>query len=643
MTTIGHNGGPALNDRDFIYDIETYINLFLVVIVHVPTRTRWIFEVSPRLNQSAQFVEFIYWLQNMRARLFGYNNEGFDWIVCQHLVTLFNKQGYFAAEDAYNKAQEIFSAQDNQRFGLMVWPDQRIVTQGDLYKIHHFDNRARSTSLKKLEINMRSRSVVDLPYPPHVPLTSNQADEVITYGCHDVSETLKFYMASLDQISFRDDLAEKYPDLGDVLNFNDTKIGKKFFERQLEQSVPGICYTKENGRKKPRQTHRPTIALRDVISDKVGFREPAFQAILNRLNSSVIVETKGVFEDMRAHVGGIDFVFGVGGIHGSRHTTSVYPDADHDLVDVDVASYYPNLAISNRFFPEHLSEKFCDIYSEVYQMRKQHGKKTAENAMLKLALNGVYGDSGNQYSPFYDPQYMMSITINGQLFLCMLAEWVMTQGAQMVQVNTDGITCLVPKVNREAFNTVCAQWENHTGLELEHVDYKAMHIRDVNNYMAEKTDGSVKRIGAYGYVTPLNDPFTRERGWHKDHSALVVPKAAEACLVHGQEIADFIMKHRDPFDFMLSVKVPRSSRLEERWPDGSVVPVQNTCRYYVSTQGCALTKVMPPLKGKPNSRSIGVEKGWTVKVVNDADLFDWSDVNWLYYIEEAKKLTTWVT
>lgn len=652
MTTV------AIPFRDFIYDIETYRNMFSVCIVHAATRTRWIFEVSPRINQAAKFVEFMFWLRHIDARLFGFNNEGFDWIVCQHLILLFQKQGYFTADDAYAKAQEIFTSQDRDRFSLMVWPDQRTVKQGDLFKIHHFDNRARSTSLKKLEINMRSRTVVDLPYDPHVPLTAAQADEVIAYMCHDVSETLKFYLASLDQIAFRDDLAEKYPDLGDVLNFNDTKIGKKFFERQLEQSIPGICYTREGKRKVPRQTHRATIALKDVVSPKVIFRHGSpFQAILDRLNSSVIVETKGVFEDMKAHAGGIDFVFGVGGIHGSRHATTVRPDADHDLVDVDVASYYPNLAISNRFYPEHLSDAFCDIYSEVYQMRKGYGKKTAENAMLKLALNGVYGDSGNQYGPFYDPQYMMSITINGQLFLCMLAEWVMEQGCQMVQVNTDGITCLVPKTRRADFEQVCARWENHTGLELEHAEYAAMHIRDVNSYLAEKSgksekdnhgrlvwseDSGTKRIGAYAYVTPMEDPFTRERGWHKDHSALVVPKAAEARLVHGRDIAEFVMAHRDPFDFMLSVKVPRNSSLEERWADGRVVPVQNTTRYYVSTQGCALTKVMPPLKGKPNSRSIGVEKGWTVKVVNDVDNFDWADVNWLYYIEEAKKLCSWV-
>lgn len=636
---------PQLPWLDFIYDIETYYDLFCVAIVHVPTRTRWIFEVSDRVNQGHLFVEFIMWLRDIDARMFGFNNEGFDWLVCQHLVELFERQGYFTAYDAYAKAQEIFDTQDSNRFGLMIWPDQRVVKQGDLYKIHHFDNRARSTSLKKLEIAMQSRTVVDLPYPPHEPTTSEQKDEIIVYMCHDVSETFKFYMASLDQIKFRDDLAVKYPNLGDVINFNDTKIGKKFFEQELEQRFPGICYERVGGRRVARQTHRPIIALADVVSPKVQFREPAFQAILDRINTSRIVETKGVFEDMKAHVGGIDFVFGVGGIHGSQHATSIYPDDEYDLVDVDVASYYPNLAIANRFFPAHLSDAFCDIYQEVFMMRKQYGKKTAENQMLKLALNGVYGDSGNVYSPFYDPQYMMSITINGQLFLCMLSEWVMAIGCKMVQVNTDGITCLVPKHRREEFAATCATWENHTGLELEHVEYSAMHIRDVNSYMAvKKEDGSVKRIGAYGYVTPLEDPYTRERQWHKDHSALVVPKAAEAKLVHGVDIAEFIMNHRNPFDFMLSVKVPRSSRLEVVDDQGVSKVVQNTTRYYVSTVGGAFVKVMPPLARNPDiERKIGVEKGWTVKDVNNADDFDWSTVNWLYYIEAAKKLTSWVS
>lgn len=641
---------------DWVYDIETYLDLFCADITHVASRTRYIFEVSSRRNQSPQFIRFMCWLRDNDARLFGFNNEGFDWPVCQTLIT--DDRGYSEAIDAHRKANAIIGAGFGpRRWDHNIWPSDRIVTQGDLFKIHHFDNPARSTSLKKLEANMRSRSIVDLPYAPDQPTTDAQKDEIITYMAHDVSETLKFYHASLDQIHFRDDLAKKYPDLGDVLNMNDTKIGKKFFELQLEKNGTQ-CRVRIDGRKKPKQMIRESVALRDVISPRVTFQHPEFQRVKAFLEGKVLgpkrdrnatpgeIETKGVFDNLYAVIDGFQYDFGTGGIHGSLHATTVREDDEWEIWDWDVASYYPNLAISNRFFPAHLSESFCDIYEQVYQMRKEHPKGTAENAMLKLALNGVYGDSNNKYSPFFDPQYTMAITINGQLMLCMLAEWL-TQDyrggtptwrgdTMMIQINTDGLTVRVRKDAVAQMKATCAAWEQHTGLTLESVRYKEMHIRDVNSYLAVKHDGGIKRIGAYAYETPLNSAKfqTKERGWHQDHSMLVVRKAAEAQMVHGIPVVDFIKSHRDKFDFMKSIKIPRNSSLLY----GQDLTIQNNTRYYVSTTGENLTKVMPPLKGSTQDRHIGIDTGWTVTVTNDADDFRWDNVNWLYYITEARKL-----
>lgn len=629
---------------DFVYDIETYLDLFCADITHAATGTRWVFEVSDRIDQSREFVQMAYWLRDIGARLVGFNNEGFDWPVCQFLVNRFHAQGYFTALDAHQKGTAIITGGD--RFGHTIWPSDRIVPQVDLFKIHHFDNLSKSTSLKKLEINMRAARVVDLPYPPAEPTTSAQKDKIIAYMCHDVAETLRFYMFSLDQIKFRDELAVKYPTLGDVINFNDTKIGKKFFELELERAAPGSCYHRVNGRREPRQTRRDSIALADVISPKVTFNHPEFARVRDWLAGQVLtapqveeslkdaVETKGVFKGLSAVVDGFKFVFGTGGIHGSVKSRIVRATDTHDLIDVDVASYYPNLAIANGWFPQHLSAEFCAIYKRVYDMRREYKKGTAENAMLKLALNGVYGDSNNKYSPFYDPQYTMSITINGQFYLCMLSEWLKdTCGGQMVQINTDGLTMLVPKGARDLFFTICKAWEAHTGLELEANDYAAMYIRDVNSYIAVTTKGKRKRIGAYAYVTPHVDPFTRERQWHQDHSGLVIRKAAEAAMVDGADLGSVIMAHRDPFDFMMSVKVPRTSRLTI---DGR--KAQNTTRYYVSTDGGHMVKTMPPLAGKTDERDFDIEKGWRVTECNDASDFKWSNVNWLYYIEEARKL-----
>lgn len=700
---------------DYVYDIETYVDMFSCDITHVDSSTRWIFEVSERVDQSRQFFDMLYHLNQSGGRMFGYNNEGFDWPVCQYLADIFANTGSFTAFDAYEKAQRIIKPKafdvaaiiirqtgcdmrqalpmgakllevtdvelislcptthpeisvirsrkddfNSNRFAHTLWPQDRLVKQGDLMKIHHFDNVARSTSLKKLEINMRADRVIDLPYSPHELLTDAQKSEIVAYMCHDVRETIRFYNHSADQISFRDDLAIKYPDMGDVINFNDTKIGKQFFEQELERKVPGSCYQRVGRRRQKRQTIRNSIALRDVISPKVIFTRPEFQEVLDWMNDVVLtkaqvkelkarmgdnggppmddpdarVETKGVLKGVNAVLDGFQFDFGTGGIHGSLKAKVIRATDTHDLIDVDVASYYPNLAISNGWFPEHLSSAFCDIYQEVYDMRKSHAKGTAENAMLKLALNGVYGDSNNKYSPFYDPQYTMAITVNGQLYLCMLAEWLTAKtGGTMVQINTDGLTMLVPKENRDVFKNTCDQWEVHTGLELEHVDYESMHIRDVNSYIAKTTKGKIKRIGAYAYLTPHDDPYTRERQWHQDHSALVVRKAAEAVMIHSADVAETIGANHDMFDFMLSVKVPRTSKLfhgDEQ--------IQGTSRYYVTTNGKPLTKVMPPLAGKTEPRRFAVQKGWNVTIVNDVANFDWSTINWLYYIESAKAL-----
>lgn len=152
-------------------------------------------------------------------------------------------------------------------------------------------------------------------------------------------------------------------------------------------------------------------------------------------------------------------------------------------------SYYPSLAIANRFFPEHLGEEFCDIYADMKAQRVNYPKGTPENAMLKLALNGVYGDSNNKFSPFYDPLYTMCITVNGQLLLCMLYEQLRKiKGLELVQANTDGLTVRLQRKDIDNLRKVCSDWEDLTGLELEEVRYKMMHIRDCNNYIAVYED-----------------------------------------------------------------------------------------------------------------------------------------------------------
>ncbi len=182
-------------------------------------------------------------------------------------------------------------------------------------------------------------------------------------------------------------------------------------------------------------------------------------------------------------VDGLRYDFGTGGLHGCFPAGIYESDDEYVYEDRDVKSYYPNLAIRNRIYPEHLSDKFCDIYEEIYDQRQLYPKGSAENAMFKLALNGSYGASNDQYSPLYDPKFTMAITIGGQLSLCMLAEKLIEKGAEIMMLNTDGLTFKVKRDNIVNTDEVCDNWCNITKLELENVFYSKMCVKDVNNYL----------------------------------------------------------------------------------------------------------------------------------------------------------------
>ena len=611
--------------NDYVYDIETYPNVFTLALEHTDAPLCWSFEISDHRNDSKEIIEFLQYLKDTNARMVGYNNLGFDYPVLHTLI----RMGKSDAQTLYDKAMAIIHSQDDDEGGKwmhQVNPTDRFVEQIDLFKIHHFDNKARATSLKMLEFNMRSDTIEDLPFPVGTALAKEQIVTLKQYNAKDVRETKAFYFKTLDMIRFREELTAKYN--RDFMNHNDTKIGKDYFVMKLEEA--GVaCYDFGSKGRTPRQTPRPEIALKDAILPWIQFQAPEFNRVLNWLKEQTITETKGVFNDLIARVHGFNFVFGLGGIHGSIESEVVESDADHVIVDLDVTSYYPNLAITNGFHPAHLGKEFVSIYKHLFEQRKTYPKKSAESAMLKLALNGVYGDSNSRFSVFYDPLFTMSITLNGQLLLCLLAEGLThIEGLRLIQVNTDGLTVRVPRANKWLVDVARAAWQGRTGLNLEEAIYKTMMIRDVNNYIAQYEDGNVKRKGAYEWNAL----------WHQNAGGLVIPKVAEKVLTEGAPIRETLHNWPDIMDFMLRTKVPRSSHLAiER--DGVTSQLQNITRYYIAEGGGKLFKWMPPLAKNPGQwRKIGVEVGWGVQPCNDIKDAGKLPVDFDYYIQEVEKL-----
>lgn len=574
----------------------------------------------------------------------GFNNLGYDFPVIARAFQLI-PLGHVTPQAIYEKSNAIINGGWDNRNEHVIWENSQFVKQLDLYKINHFDNNAKATSLKMLEFNMAMEDIQELPVEPGRNVTEEEAAQLRPYNWHDVAATLLFMAHCIGMMDLRKTIGAQYGK--NFMCSNDGKMGSEIFKIALEKA----------GLPTNQKTPRDIIHFKDCIFDYVQFERPEFQAIHAWLYNHSVTTTKECLNDILVHkslaqhmnpdevkvydlpehvalncklkrgqiaklsmlagdflqtpeadrvrliathlhcvVDGFQFDFGTGGIHGSLKNAIVRAGKGKSIKDVDVASYYPNLGIKNKIFPAHLGLAFCECYEGLYNTRQNdYPKKThpKENKAIKLALNTAYGNSNSRFSFLFDPQYTMTITLNGQLLLCMLAEQMMkVPGLEMIQINTDGMTYRVPDEYVDHTMILCRWWEGVTKLELEDVDYKTMYIRDVNNYIAEYTDGKLKNKGAYEY------DLASQGLWHKNFNRLIVPKAAEAALVKGESTREFIERHygNNEYlnDFMCRTKVNKTDKLVLVDNDGNDTEQQRITRYIASTVGQTLVKIMPP-------------------------------------------------
>lgn len=594
----------------------------------------------------------------------GYNNIGFDYPVIHELMM---NPWTFTEMVAFLKGQEIIKSQGYGGLGFIPMRE-RLIPQVDLMRINHFDNPAKRTRLKDLQFAMRSESVEDTPFDFTLDyLTDEQMEDGIKYNAHDVLETEKFLGKCMHLIKIRQDMLDQGVLSGDVLNFSDVKLGTEYLVKKIGRSK---CYISGST---PRQSLRESVSFKDIILPKINFRTEKYEQILDWFKAQTIWMKK---EDERPKLettlAGIQFHFGVGGVHASVEDKYYESTETHVIKDIDVSGMYVAVAIANGFYPEHLGQDFVTAYKQLQSDRKLYLKGTTMNLILKLAGNGAFGNSNNEYSPFFDPKYTFSVTVNGQLFVLQLAELLsFIPGLDIIQANTDGITAFLPRKIAYLFDLWKSDWECNSNLKLEEVEYTQMWIRDVNNYLAIDTKGNVKRKGAYWYPIEESDYHgSSGSNWNKDFSNMSAQKGIEQVLRTGCTPEEVLNCIADSFDFMIRYKTVGASKVFIGDKEMS-----KTVRYYVSTAGERMIKVSEPKgelgtwkrkngltdgeynkilssipqgawddrihtknKSKYTTRTTSIENGRLVRECNRADRFNWSDVDYSYYASEIEKL-----
>ncbi len=614
----------------YVMDYETLINCFVAVFTDYRTDDTKVFVIHKTKNEFTDLARFLFNNANEEIYHISFNGISFDSQITEFILREYDYLEELSAEDIahnlYMQAQNVIERSNAGDFPEFSEREMKI-KQLDVFKLNHWDNPAKRSSLKWIQFSMDWYNVRDMPIHHSTYITTQEEIETITTYCvNDVRSTKQIMLLSKEQIMLRKTLTNEYNI--NLYSASEPKISKELFLLFLSQKMGINKYDLKQMR-----TVRNEIVIGNIILEYINFNRKEFKSIHDKFKTLVLdpENTKGGFKYSVTHKG-VKTDFGLGGVHGAT-SAGVYEAKDGMIIlTSDVTSFYPNLAIRNGWSPAHLpKEEFCEQYEWFFEERKKIPKSDPKNYVYKIILNSTYGLSNDKNSFLYDPEFTMRITINGQLSLLMLYEMLSDgiPGSIPLMQNTDGLEMMIPEGYKDKYFEICTQWEQLTNLQLEHDEYQKIILADVNNYIAVFKSGKTKCKGRFEF---------KDLALHKNKSSLIVSKAIYAYFIDNIVPEVFIQQNRNIFDYCIGVKKKGDWFFMETCFSKGIrtdTILQGVVRYYVSNNGCKIIKV-----NSADGRETQTEAGkWMQTVFNEHQELPWSeyDVNDDYYLDKVYK------
>lgn len=622
-----------------VIDLETLSNLFTYTGYCRQTKEYHQFVIWQDQNDYESLIEHLY---RDKLILIGYNIDNFDYPIIHHMLNHYNEYRYLngreLAQKIYDKAQSII---DNRFNTVADWNKKMIVI--DLFKIHHYDNMAKLTSLKSLQIAMDLPLVEDMPFShEHWIRSQEEVEEVLHYNKNDVFATNEFLEITMgntslpfykgkNKIELRQVISKQYK--MNCLNYNDIKLGTELILK---------LYCERTG-KNPRnvrkyRTPRSLINLEDCLPVWTHFKTKQFKGLVDKFKNTNIYDgvTKKVLSYSLIY-NGVRIDYGTGGAHAANKSGIYESNDKYIIVDLDISSMYPNLAIKQNIAIEHLGKDFIEVYDkDIVSVRMKEKLKPKEKRSyiimegFKLAANGSYGKSNSNDSFLYDPLYTMKTTISGQILISMWIERICEDIiTEIIQCNTDGITIKVKRDDLDRVFEISNKLMEETKMEYEHAFYDKVVMRDVNNYSAKYDSGHIKHKGAFEINKEL----------HKNPSMKIVPIALEKYFFEDIPIRDTIRNHNNIYDFCLRLKLNNPWGAELHTTDSdirtNIQPLSKNTRYYISNSGGFLYK-----RHGLDNRLHGVSVGYLCTYFNKyiEKPIEEYDLNYQFYVDECNKI-----
>ena len=363
------------------------------------------------------------------------------------------------------------------------------------------DDQSRA-SLKIYGGRMHSPKMQDLPIEPSALILPNQRPLLSEYCGNDLDTTEDLLSSLTEQLELRREMGVRYGNI-DLMSRSDAQIAEAVIKRRLKELtgswpekavfVPGKTF-KYTPPKALRLTTAPTLRALEIIKSITFTVGPT-----GNVQTPPQLDTD--IEPLDVRIGTSVYRMGLGGLHSSEASVTHFADANTELIDRDVESFYPRIILNNNYYPEHLGEDFLHVFRAIVDERiaaKKKGDKVTADS-LKITINGTFGKLGSMWSLFYSPNLLIHVTLSGQLFLLMLIERIEAAGIPVVSANTDGIVIKCPKSKREKLDQIVEQWEKETDFKTEETKYRILASRDVNNYVAMYATPTKNRDGSTTY------------------------------------------------------------------------------------------------------------------------------------------------
>jgi DNA polymerase elongation subunit (family B) len=589
-----------------VFDCETFPNYFLASFMHVTSRKICFFELHD-YGEPFQH-DWIRWILHNFC-IVGFNSRKYDLPI---LSMALDVPGITCAELKAASNELI-----NGKWGEEVAKECNF----NIARCNHIDLievAPLQASLKMYGARLHCKTIQDLPYHHEQHLTREEKNHVRNYNFNDLDNTCLLLEALNDQLNLRAALSAEYGQ--DLRSKSDA---------QIAEAVIGVEIKRITGKAVSKPKIAPDWFCKYKVPAYLSYVTPELQNMLEvvrnatfRTNENGVVMMPTELEGASVRLGSGRYRMGIGGLHSSEQRQVVKADEYTLILDRDVASYYPSIIITLKLSPAHLGEPFLQVYKVIIDRRltAKQLKDFITSECLKIVGNGAFGKLGSPYSILYSPDLMVQVTLTGQLALLMQIEMVenMAIGCRAVSANTDGATYIVPKALREKFNEVMVAWEKITGFVTEETEYKAVYSRDVNNYIAVKSNGKAKAKGAYS--NPWDDADKQIFRLFKNPHTMIAIDAATVAITKGIDVADTIRACGQMERFVSVTKVNGGAQKDGRY-------LGKTVRWYYAKG--ILGTINYVTNNNRVSRTDGAKPCMVMPDVIPDDLdYDW-------YIEEA--------